>query len=137
MKVRICSKCKVNAPRNKTSCYCKFCHNEYQKAYYKKNPRAQDAWSKQRSMEIRSLVIKAKDVPCTDCGNKFPYYIMDLDHLGDKKFNLSEAKSHNWAIDTVKREIEKCEAVCANCHRERTFSRMRSCVIGSTQGLGP
>jgi hypothetical protein len=61
--------------------------------------------------------------PCTDCGVKYPHYVMDFDHLGDKSFNVSQA-SHWTSLEAVKKEIAKCELVCANCHRERTFSRI-------------
>jgi hypothetical protein len=44
---------------------------------------------------------------------------MDLDHLGDKEFNLSEAAG--YGLRRVVAEIAKCEPVCSNCHRERTY----------------
>ena len=124
--MRICTTCKKNEPRNNSSSYCKSCHNEYQKAYYKNNPRSINESSKKRRKEIREMVINAKDIPCMDCGKEYPYYVMDLDHRPgvDKKFPLSIAASKCRALKTVQEEIDKCDVVCSNCHRERTFSRM-------------
>ena len=78
---------------------------------------------------VRERVRQAKDVPCADCGVKYPYYVMDLDHLPgtEKKFTLamSTRKSTRGAqgMVEVEAELKKCEAVCSNCHRERTHGR--------------
>lgn len=64
-----------------------------------------------------------KSQPCTDCGEKYPYYVMDWDHRpGEEKlFNLSHGKTRSMTAITA--EIEKCDLVCANCHRIRTATR--------------
>ena len=60
---------------------------------------------------------------CKDCKNKDPR-VLEFDHLGDKKFNVSRAVSGSTrAWETILREIEKCDIVCANCHRIRTQER--------------
>ncbi len=53
-------------------------------------------------------------------------YVMDLDHQTpkDKKFNLSDAGRSS--TETVLAEIAKCDAVCANCHRERTHGKYKN-----------
>jgi hypothetical protein len=60
---------------------------------------------------------------CVDCGyNKHPD-VLEFDHLPDKKksFELSDAR---WrTITAIKKEVAKCEVVCANCHRLRTYTR--------------
>jgi hypothetical protein len=67
-------------------------------------------------------LIKLKESsPCADCGNYYPYYMMDFDHLRDKKKGLAAMSLYGWG--TILKEIEKCEVVCANCHRIRTFKR--------------
>lgn len=60
---------------------------------------------------------------CADCGENYPYWMLEFDHLGDKKFSVSEHRNHTIKLDEVKKEIEKCEVVCCNCHRNRTFIR--------------
>lgn len=48
--------------------------------------------------------------------------VLEFDHLGDKNFNISGGLAGKpWAV--VLREIEKCEVVCANCHRRRSAKR--------------
>ena len=66
-----------------------------------------------------------KNGKCLDCGfigRDFPE-VLDFDHLRDKKFNISEYKYFTSGINKVKEEINKCELVCANCHRIRTVKR--------------
>lgn len=80
--------------------------------------------NKKRRQELRLYVnsIKASS-PCADCGVQYPYYVMDFDHLGDKVDIISRLVLANNA-SALKREIEKCEIVCSNCHRERTYNRL-------------
>lgn len=76
--------------------------------------------------EIQDYVRKIKEEnPCKDCGKTFPYYVMDFDHLDAKnKVNTINYYSSTGRIGALKKEIVKCEVVCANCHRIRTHERL-------------
>ncbi len=61
--------------------------------------------------------------PCVDCGEK-DILVLDFDHLPGSKKEFSIARGalrHSW--EKIKAEIDKCEVVCANCHRRRTAKR--------------
>jgi len=63
---------------------------------------------------------KLKDGPCIDCGQRFPPPIMEWDHVrGEKEFGLADTIANNISRERILKEIEKCELVCANCHRLR------------------
>ena len=64
-------------------------------------------------------------LPCNDCGKNYPYYVMDFDHL-ERKENIISFLSASGRIGALKKEIEKCEIVCANCHRIRTHKRLQA-----------
>lgn len=66
------------------------------------------------------LIRAAKDVPCADCGLRYPHYVMDLDHLDPSTKLGTVGQMARRGIRKTQEEIAKCEAVCANCHRERT-----------------
>jgi hypothetical protein len=57
---------------------------------------------------------------CADCGYRTHHAALDFDHVrGKKLLNVCLSKS----IAQARQEIEKCEVVCANCHRIRTYER--------------
>ena len=80
-------------------------------------------WRRQRRAEIRNAINAAKAEPCADCGMSYPYYVMQFDHLDDKKFTISKYVRNGRSIEDVLAEIAKCDVVCANCHAERTYRR--------------
>lgn len=78
-----------------------------------------------RAKLVREFISNYKiNKGCVDCGyNKHPS-ALDFDHVeGVKDLNVCFSKS----ITQAKREIEKCEVVCANCHRIRTYNRIYPC----------
>lgn len=60
---------------------------------------------------------------CADCKENYPYWILEFDHLENKKFTIAKYKNHTISLKKVKEEIKKCEVVCSNCHKNRTFNR--------------
>ncbi len=70
----------------------------------------------------RQFVNKFKNRPCADCGRRYPSYVMDFDHRkGENKMGDIGHMFGNWSFEQIRKEIEKCDIVCANCHRIRTF----------------
>lgn len=65
-----------------------------------------------------------KGQPCADCGKNYPFYVMDFDHRdrSTKAFNIGHMLRQGWG--KIKTEVEKCDVVCANCHRIRTYKDM-------------
>lgn len=102
---------------------CKTCHNKYNKAHYQKRKSYYVAKAKKQSKNLREELKKLKEVPCKDCGNTYPWFCMDFDHLDSKqkKFNLGQAL--RFGSKKIRQEIAKCEIVCSNCHRIRTYVR--------------
>lgn len=112
--------------------------------YNKDNKKAYDKVHKalpnvrQRNNELRKIrIAKNRELlyeykastPCFDCGKVYPHYVMDFDHLRDKKFDISKLASRNVSFETIKSEIEKCDLVCSNCHRIRTYGLRKNIEI--------
>lgn len=99
---------------------------EYMREYRSANPEyvvKQSVGAKVRIARIKAHIASRKNVPCADCSLSFPPECMDFDHVrGEKKFNLGDVRGMSKAA--LEAEIEKCDVVCANCHRIRT--RLRS-----------
>jgi L-lysine 2,3-aminomutase len=49
---------------------------------------------------------------------------MDFDHRDARLKEFSLHSVHRKTKRAILREIEKCDVVCANCHRERTHRRV-------------
>ena len=82
--------------------------------------------NRKRREQMRAFVRELKEAsPCTDCGNLYPYYIMDFDHLENKE-GLISFYTKNGSLALLRQELAKCELVCANCHRRRTFLRQNA-----------
>jgi hypothetical protein len=107
--------------------WCRACHCRYQREYYERRKDYYLKLQNERVERNRRAIREAKNVPCADCGRRYPHYVMDFDHRpGEKKcFNVSVAAGQprlSW--QRMLAEIAKCDVVCANCHRERTHRRM-------------
>jgi hypothetical protein len=50
---------------------------------------------------------------------------MDFDHRRNEKKKFLLSQIHNATKKKILAEIAKCDVVCANCHRERTFQRLQ------------
>jgi hypothetical protein len=78
--------------------------------------------------QMRTVFIRSfKTAPCMDCGHSFHHYQMDFDHVrGVKLFALSTVNKdrRNRSFDEIFSEISKCDVVCSNCHRARTWARL-------------
>ena len=83
---------------------------------------------------MRRFIQAKKRVPCADCGVSFPYYVMDFDHVrGLKAFDIG-ASLRNKNFAQLKEEVEKCEVVCANCHRVREHKRRTKRITHTSAG---
>jgi len=98
------------------SCYWRGCRNpecvEAYRAYHRKS----QGKRKERITQVKL------DRGCADCGYKDHPAALDFDHVtGEKLFEIGPAATRSW--ESIEAEIEKCEVVCANCHRIRTYNR--------------
>jgi hypothetical protein len=82
-------------------------------------------YESQRKSFLKRYVNSIKEAfPCADCGKYYPYYVMDFDHVIKGKVNdVNYMIKARYSIDSVMDELAKCEIVCANCHRIRTYDR--------------
>ncbi len=51
------------------------------------------------------------------------YWMLEFDHLRNKNFTISHFRNSTIDLEKIKEEIDKCDVVCCNCHRNRTFMR--------------
>lgn len=110
--------------------HCKTCQRICGKAYYHNNHEVQLGRAVERNRKTRKaqrdFVSLLKDRPCVDCGKKYPSCVMDFDHR-DKNLKMGNIGSlvsqAYFNKEKLLVEINKCDLVCANCHRIRTYNR--------------
>jgi hypothetical protein len=73
-----------------------------------------------RRAQINAIKVS---VGCADCGYREHPAALDFDHLPGytKLFGIGNNPDRSWV--SLEAEMAKCEVVCANCHRVRTFNR--------------
>ncbi len=80
--------------------------------------------AQKKRQELRKWLAELKQAsPCADCMIQYPYYVMDFDHVSKKDSEINRLVLSGNA-KKLKEEILKCEIVCANCHRIRTYRRI-------------
>lgn len=111
---------------------CKVCSNKMSKEYYKQNTEKQKKVVLERNKRHRETLrdfmtefLLTKK--CTDCGIK-DIRVLEFDHLPEykKDKDISIMMGASYSLDRIKKEIDKCEVVCSNCHRIRSYERRPS-----------
>ena len=134
-----CTKCKLEQSednfrwRNKKKGWrqpwCKDCFSKYEHTIWKtdqkrrKDHKITDLKNKKRNNQF--LWDYKKEHPCVDCGEKDPL-VLEFDHkkLKTKKRNLADFRRFGCSIESLLKEINKCDIRCANCHRRRTAKQL-------------
>lgn len=105
------------------------------KAYHKRHYLANKDLYLVRKSQVKKAaqeyIRELKKDPCMDCGKKYPYYVMDFDHRDSeiKVTNIASAVAKSWGLKRIMDEIDKCDLICSNCHRERTHKRRNGAVV--------
>lgn len=92
--------------------------------HYQTNRRDYSVRQRQKRQERAKLLRSHKNRPCFDCGEQYPYYVMDFDHRPNEQKLYEPNKLANVSsIRRILAELAKCDVVCSNCHRIRTYER--------------
>ena len=77
--------------------------------------------SKQRRRKIKLKAIEYKGGKCQKCGYNKCAGAMDFHHKNpiEKDFTIS-SNSGKW--ENIKKELDKCDLLCKNCHSELHYS---------------
>lgn len=146
--MKICSKCGIEkslddfANKNgKKESRCKECKNAYYREYWKRpgtwDKHKQRVASNRKTYATKNqlLVLDRLASGCVDCGES-DVRVLEFDHLPEfqKLANVSSLVS--GSSDKLIEEMNKCDVVCANCHKRRTYSRLPSYKSNSWDSIG-
>lgn len=131
---KTCKKCFITKPieefnfkdkaRGKRQAQCQICTREAIRNHYYKHV---DYYHRKAQKRRKLLQVLLKQFlidylqthPCVDCNEK-DIIVLEFDHLRDKTREIGTFLQNGYPINTVKKEIEKCEVRCANCHKRKT-----------------
>mgnify|MGYP005999515203 CR=1 FL=1 len=92
---------------------CKKFYSEHRKENRKR-------FARKKRQKVQNFVTRVKlRYGCRICGYKKCGAALHFNHLSqdEKKINVSKCKT----FESVKKEMRKCEILCANCHAEKTI----------------
>lgn len=129
------SRSKLIAEVDKCDVVCANCHalRTYASLMDRRRRSTPEQWAPGKSPYIErkrahwrasaAMLNEIRDVPCVDCGRRFPPCVMQFDHRdpATKKYVVSRMITRAHA--TILEEVAKCDIVCTNCHRDRTYKR--------------
>ncbi len=95
--------------------HCKLCNNEIQDND-KNRSRCMSCNTRIRRYRAKAAAVEYKGGCCNRCKWKGSIAAFEFHHVNDdKEFNIGSAANKSWEV--IKKEIDKCELLCSNCHR--------------------
>jgi len=94
----------------------------FRRKWYLKNKTSEKKHVKRRKQEIKNWIQEYKsNLKCSECEEDHPATI-DFHHkTGEKDQSVSNLVANGYSIERIKKELNKCEVLCANCHRKKHF----------------
>lgn len=137
--MKICTKCKLEKDLSEFAFkskvkgtlqgMCRLCKRLRDNEDYKREGRKISIRKANKRLRLRikeSINDFKKDKQCVKCGDK-RHYVLDFHHLIDKEFDIASSISSGKSKKRLFKEIEKCELLCANCHRELHYLEKLEC----------
>lgn len=100
--------------------YCRECFREHFRARGELHlAQTADAKKARQHAAYRYVRDLKKRSACRDCAAT-DWRLLEFDHLVEKYLGITEFLSQGPGTERLKRELDRCEIVCRNCHRRRT-----------------
>ena len=108
---------------------CLICSSEYTKKTYNQLYCSKNCNCKAQRQKRQEYLNKVKtEKGCAKCGYNEHPAALQFNHLdrSEKSFNIGEYKT--LSMETINKEIDKCEVLCTNCHaiytQQNHYTRM-------------
>lgn len=101
-------------------------HRRYMKeVWYPKNKKKHIAYVKRRKGVLLEIV-RGLRVECIRCGENHPA-CLDFHHKdpSTKSFPIGSIHGQGWGEARIRKETEKCDVLCSNCHRKEHWSQRK------------
>jgi len=136
--VKICTKCNQEKPvdqfrwreksKDKRQPHCKECMNAHEASRWlidanlRSRRQQQNKARQKRNIEYMREYISARS--CEECGDNDPR-VLEFHHIdpSTKLKNVSAMWHRSDSIESIMKEVEKCQLLCASCHRKATYAQ--------------
>lgn len=126
METKTCGRCKKDLPlssfnKNKAkkcglNSYCRDCNKIAHKEHYKAKPEFYYNRNKKVRLSNAQWIFEYKcKNKCKQCGEKHPA-CLQFHHRDENEKSFEISRAGTKKLETIIKEIEKCDLVCANCH---------------------
>lgn len=68
--------------------------------------------------ELQAKAIEYGGGKCKICGYSKCFAALEFHHIDPTQKNFEPSKAYKKKWETLKKELDKCALLCANCHRE-------------------
>lgn len=99
----VCGETDPNEFYGKRKIRCKACHKADTAGRFKRH---------------KAQAVREFGSECVICGYSKNLAALEFHHTDPSKKDHDFIKMRHWVFDSKRSELEKCELVCANCHRE-------------------
>ena len=108
----------------KKHCWCKICSKVYNHNRYMNKGSTRRLCSVKRRKVLQQWLREYKIGLSCSCGESHPA-CLDFHHKDPsmKIDNIGNLASRGWSIKNILKEINKCDVVCANCHRKLEWNK--------------
>ena len=112
MKCIICES-KLNGNRKK------FCSNKCKQIPYYRSSNS-SILQTIKYIDRKLFFVNERGGGCEKCGYSNNLAVLEFHHRNerDKSFPLDSRRLSNYSLEKLKKEVAKCDILCANCHRE-------------------
>ena len=106
---------------------CRECQKPFRKNWYEGDAKGRHLQNvKERKQAVREVAREyvyqyLSTHPCISCGESNPV-VLEFHHRSGKDKAVSELVAGGYSIATIQAEIDKCDVLCANCHRKKTMN---------------
>lgn len=110
----------ILAEIDKCDLVCCLCHNE------RTHKRKTNNFITKATFNRNNKIINdSKNKPCNLCGEKYPHYNMQLDHIDPATKIKDVCQLKNRKEEVLRAEIAKCQVICALCHRLKSIKEQK------------
>ena len=101
---------------------CRECQKKYRKGHYLNNKKKYIDKAKVFTQSIIEWFIEyKKTLKCEECGDS-RYWVLDFHHRDPKEKDIEVSTLiRKGNKNKIIKEVEKCDVLCSNCHRDLHF----------------